>query len=69
MTVGMVFVAIWFLGVAAYLLWQFATNDLMTADAYPYDPSPAAPIGDVPVAVSGRSAAAAPLCPAPVVVH
>lgn len=49
---GLLIVALWFILIAAYLLWQFATSALESAEAFEPDPAP------VPVHVESRSPAA-----------
>ena len=66
MTIGILFVAVWFVGVAGYLLWQFVTNDL-APEVMPATVTVAAdaPVHEVPVAGPVPSYSAPLLRPLP----
>ena len=63
MTLGIAFVAVWFILVAVYLLWQFATGALAAAELFEPEPEPA------PVVVAAGNRIAPALRPVAVAVH
>jgi hypothetical protein len=57
MSIGIIFFTIWFVAVAAYLVWQFAHNALAAQDAYDPEPVFVAALGTpapAPVVARGR---------------
>ena len=63
MTLGIAFVAVWFVLVGVYLLWQFASGALSATEVFEPEPEPA------PVAVAAALRVAPAWRPVPVTVQ
>jgi len=66
MALGALFIAVWFFGVALYLVRQYVTSELAAAESAEPVPAPIVVAALEPAPASPRFASTVSLCPAPI---